>query len=79
MKARSLKCADITIFRFVSIMLIAAFMVNSEIAAEKPVCSVVLETREKDSDFIVTFAHPFRKGDVKETVVPTHISRGPYF
>jgi len=61
------------------LILIAAFMVNSVIAAEKPVCPVVLESREKDSDFIVTFAHPFRKSDVKETVVPMHILRGPYF
>jgi hypothetical protein len=50
-------------------MLIAAFIVNPATATEKPICSVVLESREKEGDFVVTFAHPFRKGDVKETVV----------
>ncbi|MHC4285874.1 MAG: hypothetical protein ACYSWZ_23310 [Planctomycetota bacterium] len=66
MKARTLKCIEMTIL---SLILIAAFMVNSVTAAEKPICSVVVESQDKNTDFVVTFAHPFRKGDVKETVV----------
>ena len=66
MNARTLKHIETMIL---GLILIAAFMVNSAFAAEKPICSVVLESLEKDTDFVVTFAHPFRKGDVKETVV----------
>jgi hypothetical protein len=69
MNERILKCAGMTILRFVILMLIAALIVDPATAAEKPICSVVLESEEKDSDFVVTFAHPFKKGDVKETVV----------
>ena len=64
-----LKCAGMAILRFVGLMLIAAFMVNTAAGAEKPICSVVLESREKDRDFVVIFAHPFKEGDVKDTVV----------
>jgi hypothetical protein len=64
-----LKCAGVVIVRFVILMLIASFIVNPAAAAERPICSVVLESQEKEGDFVVTFAHPFKEGDVKETVV----------
>ena len=69
MNASALKRAETTIFRFVGLTLITAFMANSVIAAEKPICSVVVEPMEKIRYFVVTFAHPFKKGDVKETVL----------
>jgi hypothetical protein len=65
MKESILKRIEMTILG----LLITAFMTNSVPAADKPVCSVVLESREKDTNFTVTFAHPFRKGDIKKSVV----------
>ena len=49
--------------------LFATLWLDTVIAAEGPLTSVVVEPQQIGSDFVVTFAHPFKKGDVKDSLL----------
>ncbi|MHC4641266.1 MAG: hypothetical protein ACYS32_06450, partial [Planctomycetota bacterium] len=69
MYTSGLRSVRVVISRFFSFMLLATICFDTIIAAKSPVASVVVEQQERDRDFIVTFAHPFRKGDVRDTLL----------
>jgi hypothetical protein len=69
MYTRSLKPVRVVISRFFSFILLATIWFDTIIAAKSPVASVVIEQQERGRDFVVTFAHPFKKGDVKDTLL----------
>ncbi len=64
-----LKPVGVTICRFFCFILLVTIRFDTLIAAQSPVASVVVEQQEKGKEFVVTFAHPFRKGDVKDTLL----------
>lgn len=69
MYARDLKPVRVVISRFFSFILLATLWLDTIIAAKSPVTSVVIEQQERGKDFVVTFAHPFKKGEVKDTLL----------
>ena len=69
MYAEALKRVRVAISRCFSFVLLATIWLDTIIAARSPVTSVVIEQQERDKDFVVTFAHPFKKGDVKDTLL----------
>jgi len=62
------KHAQLTTCGLIVAALIAASSPDVLNAAENPVASVVLESQQKAKNFIVTFAHPFKKGDIPESL-----------
>lgn len=69
MYRRDLKPVRLPICRFFGFILLVTIWLNTFIAAQNRVASVVVEQQERGKDFIVTFAHPFRKGDAKDTLL----------
>ena len=49
--------------------LVAVLLVNPAFSVERPVASVVVEPQEESGRLVVTFAHPFKKGDVPDTLI----------
>lgn len=52
----------------VALVIVLGFCLPVGIAAESPVTAVVLDPQESGSDFFVTFAQPFKIGDVPQEV-----------
>lgn len=69
MYTRDLKPVRAAICRFFSSVLLVTMCFDAIIAAQSPVASVIVEQQERGKGFVVTFAHPFRKGDVKNTLL----------
>jgi hypothetical protein len=66
MYTRDFKPVRFATSRFFGFVLL---MFDVIIAAQSPVVSVVIEPQETGKVFFVTFAHPFKKGDIKDTLL----------
>ncbi len=69
MYTRDFKPVRFSTFRFSGFVLLIIIWFEIIVAAQSPVVSVVVEPQETGEDFFVTFAHPFKKGDIKDTLL----------
>jgi len=68
MSANHTKHVRLAICCLFTLALIAASWVDVAGAGANPVASVVVESQQTARNLIVTFAHPFKKGDIKDTL-----------
>ena len=69
MNANFAKHSQAAICCFIGFSVIAGSWVDGVCAGADPVASVVVEPLETGKDFVLTFAHPFARGDIKKTLI----------
>jgi len=69
MCTRDFKAVRVATFRLFGFLLLIIIFFEIIASAQGPIVSVVIEPQETGKDFVVTFAHPFKKGDIKDTLI----------